>query len=130
MSLFDPFPINLDGTDYSLPRVSVGQNQSSYYLDTDGADGRLRVTASTSYGKRIRSVVRVDQNKILSNLLVSGSSFDAGMSFYCVMDSPLQGFAVADKKVLAKALIDWTRQDGTTTDGSLKNLEHVIRGES
>jgi urease gamma subunit len=94
MSFADPLSIDIGAGAVSLPRISVGQNQSTY----SSADGTLAVTASSVYQRRTRRVLRLDHNKITADPFIDGQFQKVSMSVYTVFDLPVVGFDLTDTK--------------------------------
>jgi len=92
MSYADPQSITISGTAISLPRVSVGANQSSY----SSADGLVSETASSVYGRRTRRVLRVDHSKITADPFIPATNVKVSMSNYIVFDTPVVGYTAAE----------------------------------
>jgi hypothetical protein len=96
MSYADPQTITIDGVTSSLPRVSVGDNKSAY----QSADGNVTLSASSTYGKRKRRVLRVDHKKIIADPLTSSLNQEVGMSVYLVFDIENFGYSNAEAKLV------------------------------
>jgi hypothetical protein len=89
MSLPDPQSITVNAVATSLPRVSVGPNQSVY----QAADGSYKMTVSHQYqGKRIRSLVRFDSTKYEDSPTLTGVTVPSDMSVQLVINRPTVGF--------------------------------------
>ncbi|DAD50097.1 TPA_asm: coat protein [ssRNA phage Gerhypos.2_31] len=92
MSLPDPLSITVSGTTSSLPRTSSGDNKAEYR----SADGLMKFTASHSYGRRARRVLRLDHSKVGASLLVPSQNEVFSTSVYLVMDHPTFGYTAAE----------------------------------
>jgi hypothetical protein len=105
MSYADPqsvtFPAPIAGT-ISLPRVSVGQYQSSY----QSGDGLVKLTASSQIGKRTRRVLRLDHSKISADVFLPATNVEQSMSCYMVFDIPAVGYSVAEQTAVYTGLKD------------------------
>lgn len=88
MALSDPQSITVDGVTYSLPRITSGNNSSTYA----SSDGTTRLTASHSYGKRIRRVLRLDLDQLIGDNLNPALNIKTSMSNYIVFDIPTYGW--------------------------------------
>lgn len=92
MSFADPQSITISGTPISLPRVEVGTNRSGYL----SADGLVAESASSTYGKRNRRVLRVDHSKITTDPFIPAQNVKVSMSCYMVFDLPPAGYTAAE----------------------------------
>jgi hypothetical protein len=89
----DPQSVTISGTAISLPRVSSGQNSGVY----QSSDGLVRLAASSSYGKRVRRVLRLDHSKVAPDVWSSGLNTKYSMSNYIVFDVPAVGYTNAEE---------------------------------
>jgi len=98
MSLTDPQSITINSVTSSLPRVSTGDNESSY-LDSTGL---IRLTLSSQYNnsgnKRRRRVLRLDHSKITADPFIPANNTQVSMSTYMVFDVPPAGYTNAEIK--------------------------------
>jgi len=101
MSFADPQSVTIGGTTTSLPRVSAGNNQSSYKSN----DGLITQTVSSQYGKRVRRTLRLDHSKVAADPFVSGVNTKYSMSTYVVVDVPTTGYTVAEAKAVVDGLM-------------------------
>lgn len=92
MSLIDPQSITISGVTTTLPKVSLGKNQSEYL----SADGLMRLTASHAYGRRTRRVLRFDHSKITADPFIPAQNTKVSMSQYLVTDVPVAGYTLAE----------------------------------
>ncbi|DAD51711.1 TPA_asm: coat protein [ssRNA phage Esthiorhiza.2_28] len=100
MSFADP-TVTIGGTAIALPRTSSGSNAGEF----TSADGAIKVTVSHSYGKRTRRVLRLSSNKISADPLIPSQNRPTSMSTYIVVDSPVNGYSVAEAKAVVDALV-------------------------
>lgn len=93
MAFSDPQSVTISGTAISLPRVESGKNQSVY----QSADGLVRLSASSAYGRRTRRVLRIDHSKIAADPYTAQNK-KFSMSNYIVFDVPTvgEGYSTAD----------------------------------
>lgn len=96
MSFTDPLSITVSTVTSSLPRTSVGDDESEY----TSSDGLLQVSASHQYGKRTRRLLRVDTSKIAPDPFKPAENVKLSMSFYIVFDMPQAGFTAAEAMAL------------------------------
>jgi len=94
MAFTDPQSITIAGVASSLPRTSVGKNQATY----QSADGLILLTASHTYGKRNRRVIRVDHSKLTADPFIPAQNTKVSMSNYMVFDVPPAGYTNAQAK--------------------------------
>jgi len=92
MSFTDPQSITIAGTAISLPRTSVGDNESTY----SSSDGLTQLSASHTYGKRTRRVLRIDTAKIAPDVFEPSENVKLSMSLYMVFDLPPVGYTNTD----------------------------------
>lgn len=103
MAFADPQTITINSVAQTLPRVSVDTNASFYAKD----DGTVKLTASHQYGKRKRSLLRVDFSKTAADPLGPSVNQVYSMSVQLVVDRPLVGFTVAEQKQITDAVAAW-----------------------
>jgi len=120
MSFADPQTVTISGTTTSLPRVSVGDDESEY----QSGDGLIKLTASHNYGKRTRRMVRIDTQKVTADPFKPTENVKVSMSNYIVFDLPPAGYTAAE------ALAVWVglkTQLAATSDALIVKL---LGGES
>jgi len=111
----------------SLPRVSQQGAVSVYQAGplTVNTGSLLKVTASHSYGRRTRRVLRCDYSDNAGSTLVSGTTAPRSMSCYVVFDIPNAGlFSATDQLALFNGL------KGTWNAGTDAIMKKVLAGES
>lgn len=125
MALTDPAAVTHNAIAYNLPRVSTGDGKSAYFVDTESDIGSFRLSVAHTEARRKRSVIRLDQNdKVVANPFVTGSSLDLSASAYLVIDRPKTGFTVEDNMDLTKALIDYL------SASTYASLTKILGGQS
>lgn len=92
MAFADPQSITISGVTTSLPRVSTGQGTSDYL----SADGTIKLSAVSAYGRRKRHTLRLDHNKITADPFIPANNTKVSMSNYIVFDVPLVGYTNAE----------------------------------
>lgn len=102
MSLPEPTTLTVSGVAKTLNRISTGDNRSIYR----NSDGSITLTASHSYAKRNRSVVRVDFQKTGADPLFPAQNLTVLGSTYVVLDRPKIGFTNAELVGYLEALAD------------------------
>ncbi len=120
MAFTDPQSITINAVAQSLPRVSTGNNESTYQKD----DGTVKLSIRHSYGKRDRSTVRVDFKKVAADPFTSGLNREYAMAAYIVIDTPPVGFTNTEQKYVVDALSAYL----TASSGA--NVTKVLGGES
>lgn len=101
MAFADPQSVTVGGTATSLPRTSFEGSEGKF----TAADGNIQLRVSQSYAKRTRRLVRLDQKKVSSDPLNPNINVPSSMSVQLVVDTPVQGFSVAEQKALVDALV-------------------------
>jgi len=120
MALSDPQTLTINTVAHTLPRVSVDTNASSYVE----SDGSTKMTVSHQYGKRKRSLLRVDFQKTAADPLISSQNIIYSMSVQLVVDRPLTGFTVTEQKQIVDALSAYL----TASSGA--NVTKILGGEN
>lgn len=120
MAFSDPQSVTINAVAQTLPRTSVDVNASTYVKD----DGTVKLTASHQYGKRKRSLLRIDFQKTAADPLVTGNNNIYSMSVSLTVDRPLSGFTVAEQKQIVDAMSAYL----TATSGA--NTTKFLGGEN
>lgn len=119
--LSDPQSVTINAVAVSLPAVSRGVNNSKY----QSSDGNVLFSISHDLGtSRTRRLVRIDQQKIAADPLISAQSIVYKMAIYLVVDIPKTGFTITEQNYLLAAFTTWL------TTGSGANMTKVLGGES
>lgn len=92
MSFADPLSVTISGSTISLPRVSVGDDESEYM----SGDGLVKLSASHQYGKRTRRMLRIDHRKLTTDPFRPTENVEVAMSNYMVFDLPPAGYTAAE----------------------------------
>lgn len=101
MAFADPQSVTIGGTATSLPRTFFEGTEGRF---TD-ANGNVSLRVAQSYGKRTRRLIRLDQKKVSADPLNPNINVPSSMSVQLVVDTPVQGFTVAEQKALVDALV-------------------------
>jgi len=120
MALTDPQTVTISAATTSLPRVSVDETESEYL----SSDGLIKLTASHSYGKRVRRLIRIDHAKLTSDPFRPAENVKVGMAVYTVFDLPPAGYTGAE------ALAVWTGFNAQLTASSNAVITKLLGGES
>jgi hypothetical protein len=123
MALTDPQKFKeVAGTEVTAPRVSTGDFKSVY----ETSDGLNKLTLSTteSASNRKRHLVRVDVEKLATNIYEESKKQSVSMSVYLVVDRPVNGYTVAEAKKLVEGLV------GLLSASTYALTEKVLGGES
>lgn len=97
MAFADPQTLNAQ----ALARTGQGLSSGIF----QSADGNHLATISHQMGKRARRSVRYTHKKIVADPLVNGTNIPVSMSVYLVVDTPSQGYTVAEQKAVTDALV-------------------------
>lgn len=119
MALTDPQSITVAAIPSSLARVETGPTSAKYAA----ADGTQKFSVSQQFGKRTRTLIRLDSTKITPNALTDVKE-SVSSSVYIMIDRPLAGFTTTELKDYVLALTKWVN------DGTAANLLKVLGGES
>jgi hypothetical protein len=92
MAFTDPQSVTISGTAIALPRTNVGNNGSEY----QSADGLVKLSANSAYGRRTRRVLRLDHSKVSADVFVPTQNVKVSMSNYIVFDVPTVGYTNAE----------------------------------
>ena len=120
VALVDPQSITVNAVANSLPRVSAQGSASIYSKD----DGNLKLTVSSTTGKRTRRLVRIDSRKTAVDPLFPAQNVPYNMAAYLVVETPSVGYTIAEQKQIVDALSAWL----TASSGA--NVTKVLGGES
>lgn len=120
MAFSDPQSITISTVTTSLPRVSTGENASTY----TSSDGLIDLSASHAYGRRIRRMLRLDHSKISADVYLPETNVEKSMSIYMVFDLPTVGYTNAE----AKAVYTGFKTLYTASSDAL--IDKVLGGES
>lgn len=120
MALPDPQTVTISGATTPLPRTSTDKNESVY----TSADGLISLTISHTYGKRGRSVVRIEHAKMSTDPYKPTENVKVGCSIYTVIDTPAAGYT--DAEILAI----WVGLNTQLTASSNAVFAKILGGES
>lgn len=99
----DPQSVTVNAVARSMPRISTKDLSATYSKD----DETFKLTIShQKSGKRIRSMVRIDQRAIVPDPLTSVNDYET-LSFYFVIDRPEVGFSATEVNYLVQGLVTW-----------------------
>lgn len=123
MALTDPQKFKeVTGTEVTAPRVSSGDFKS-VYSTSDGLN-KLTLSTTTSNSNRRRHLVRIDVEKLATNIYEESKKQAVSMSVYLVVDRPVNGYTVAEAKKLVEGIV------GLLSATSYSLTEKVLGGES
>ena len=104
MALTDPQKFKeVAGTEVTAPRVSTGDFKSIY--ETSDGLNKLTLSTSESNSNRKRHLVRIDVEKLATNIYEESKKQAVSMSVYLVVDRPVNGYSVAEAKKLVEGLV-------------------------
>jgi len=115
----DPQSVTINAVAQTLPRVGAGNGTGSFSKD----DGTVKLGISHQYGKRIRRQIRLDHQKYAADPLIAAQNVLRSMSVYLVVDTPLQGYTLAEQKQISDALVAYL----TASTGA--RLTQLLGGE-
>lgn len=87
----------------SLVRTGSGLTEGSF----SSVDGTKKLEVKHTYGRRTRRMVKLTTNKIVADPLVPTQNVAVSMSTYLVTDTPVNGYSVAEAKVVVDGLVAW-----------------------
>lgn len=119
MAVADPLSIVIGSDTISLPRVVWADNRSQFR----SANGDVRFSLSHQYGRRQRSLIRLDKDKVAPDPFIPAQSRKIGASLYIVFDRPDTGFSNDDMY----EMFDGYRDLITASDDAM--IEKVLGGE-
>ena len=123
MALTDPQKFKeVAGTEVTAPRVSTGDFKSIY--ETSDGLNKLTLSTSESNSNRKRHLVRIDVEKLATNIYEESKKQAVSMSVYLVVDRPVNGYSVAEAKKLVEGLV------GLLSASTYALTEKVLGGES
>lgn len=116
--LADPQTVAYAGTNYTMPKTSIGPTQSVF---SDSSANQLVLTTKQNVSaNRFRREVRISQSLVYTDP-ITGANKPQGVSAYLVIDEPrAASFTDADILELVKSLKAWL------TDA---NVNKVLAGE-
>jgi len=92
MSFADPQTVTISAVTTPLPRVSVGDDESEYV----SSDGLIKLSASHTYAKRTRRMLRLDTSKVTTDPFKPAENVKVAMSVYMVFDIPPAGYTATE----------------------------------
>jgi hypothetical protein len=110
------------GTEVTAPRVSTGDFKSVY--ETSDGLNKLTLSTSESNSNRRRHLVRIDVEKLTTNIYEESKKQAVSASVYLVVDRPVNGYSVAEMVKLVKGLV------GLISASSYSVAEKALGGES
>jgi hypothetical protein len=123
MALTDPQKFKeVAGTEVTAPRVSTGDFKSVY--ETSDGLNKLTLSTSESNSNRKRHLVRIDVEKLATDIYEESKKQAVSMSVYLVVDRPVNGYTVAEAKKLVEGLV------GLLSASTYSLTEKVLGGES
>jgi hypothetical protein len=123
MAVTDPQKFKeVAGSEVTAPRVSSG-DYKSIYSTSDGLN-RLTLSTSESNSNRYRHLVRIDVEKLATNIYEESKKQSVSMSVYLVVDRPKNGYSVAEAAKPVEGLV------GLLSASSYALTSKVLGGES
>jgi hypothetical protein len=103
MTISNPQSLVIGSDTISAPRVSTGNNASTY----QNADGDIKLVVAHTYGKRNRRLVRIQMDKFTPNPYNPALNIVVSGSVRLTLDVPPGGFDKTEAADLCDALADW-----------------------
>lgn len=113
-----PDPQTVDSA--SLPRTGMGATSGEFQT----GDGTRTLAIAHTYGRRVRRAVSLVDSKVSSDPLVPSQNVRSSMKVSIVVDVPVNGYSVAEEKLVVDALVAWA----AATSGA--NITRLLGGES
>lgn len=105
MAFADPQSVTIatvnGGAAFFMPRTTFGNNAGGF----SSADGNVTMSVASAYGKRTRRTIRLNQKKTSADVLIPSQNTVSSQSVYLVVDTPVNGFSIAEQKGLVDALV-------------------------
>ncbi len=120
MAFFDPVTLDFNGVPKVCTRVSVGDFKSLYKDPT----GDVTFSASTAYGRRTRSTVRVDFKMLVADPEIPSTNNPISTSSYLVIDRNAVGFTPATLKAITESLCNVLLADDSLL------IDQLLTGQS
>lgn len=107
----DPQTVTISTVANNLPRIPAGNENGGRFRS---ADGSLELVVSHTATRRERSVVRLNRNKVGADPLDSTKQKAYSVSYYLVVDAPLNGvgFTDAEQEADIKGLLALVNSSG------------------
>lgn len=103
MAFADPQSVTISGAARTLARTSSSKDAGEFR----SADQNTHLSVSHNYGKRVRHLIRLDDQKVAADPLLAGINVIAGMSAYLVVDVPTTGYDQAQQKAVVDGFIGY-----------------------
>lgn len=121
MAYSDPQSVTINSIAIPLPRTLTGTTVGQFV----SADRNTTLTVDPrSTAKRRRNTVRLNQQKVTADPLVSTTNVRVGDMVSFTIDRPFEGYSDAEVLLQASGLIAWL------TAGTNANLKSLIAGEN
>lgn len=120
MAFVDPVVVDLPVGTTSMPRVGVGEFKSRYLDDT----GNVGYSASSQYGRRTRSTIRLDLKTLVANPELPTTNNPVSMSVYLVVDRNAVGFSQDNLKAIVQGFLE------RVSDDDYLQVQQVLQGQS
>jgi hypothetical protein len=120
MAFTDPVIVNFGSVDIPCTRVGVGSFSSTY----KDVSGDVTYSASSTYGRRTRSTIRLDYKQLVQNPEIPATNNPVSMSSYLVIDRNSSGFDPVTLKAAVVALLE------TLADDDYEKIDQVLQGQS
>lgn len=120
MAFADPQSVTIDGTANSLARTSMGTLSGAF----ETSDGLLQLEIQHQEKGRTRHLIKLSQEKQVSDPLIPAQNIKAAMSCHLVIDVPPAGYTNAEVQKVVAGLTKFL------TDGSGAAVGKLLGNES
>lgn len=121
MSYADPQSVTISGSANSLPRIGSGVSGGTFQKE----DGTVVLEVShAKQGSKSRHTAGLRHNKTATDPFVAGNSIAVGMRCYLVVETPPQGYTVAEAKAVVDGFVAWL----SASTGA--NVTRLLGGEN
>jgi hypothetical protein len=103
MAFTDPISLTINAVALTLPKVSTEGNDTVYQT----SDGLVVVSASHTYAKRNRHLLRIDHSKLTADPFIPTENVKVGMSNYLVFDVPTAGYTATEALQVYQGFKSW-----------------------
>lgn len=119
MAFADPQSVTINAVPQSLARTGMDTTVGSFKKD----DQTVGLKISQTKGRRARQSIRLDHNKVAPDALNPSVSVPLSMSVTLVVDTPLLGYSLAEKKQIVDGLTAYL------TDSTGARVTQLLGGE-
>lgn len=100
----DPQSVTYNTVAKSLPRISSGQDSSTYRLNDTAGNAIYTMTLTHQFKARNRVIARLQRESITTDPLATATNIDVSMAATFTIDFPNAGLTPVDAQYLGSAL--------------------------